>query len=95
MLNKKEWRLLKIMVKCKLWVPFEQMRLIDFRARWGTRWLLKRMKKNQTVDDLHHAPCCPANHYHYGRLVLEGCTCGAQLFAHYEEEERKALGGEK
>lgn len=29
-------------------------------------------------DELHHAPACPANHYHHMRLPIGGCTCGAQ-----------------
>lgn len=28
-------------------------------------------------DDLHHAPSCPANHWHHQRLPTGGCTCGA------------------
>lgn len=28
-------------------------------------------------DDLHHAPCCPANHFHQRRMPTGRCTCGA------------------
>ncbi len=30
-----------------------------------------------TLDDLHHAPKCPANHFHQMRLPTGRCTCGA------------------
>ena len=29
------------------------------------------------LDELHHAPACPANHYHKQRLPTGRCTCGA------------------
>lgn len=29
------------------------------------------------LDDLHHAPACPANHWHKKRLPTGRCTCGA------------------
>lgn len=28
------------------------------------------------LDDLHHAPACPANHFHQMRLPSGRCTCG-------------------
>lgn len=34
-----------------------------------------------TFDDLHHAPMCPANHYHYQRLPNGPCSCGAARLA--------------
>jgi hypothetical protein len=30
-------------------------------------------------DDLHHAPMCPANHYHKQRMPTGPCNCGAAL----------------
>lgn len=30
-----------------------------------------------TFDDLHHAPCCPANHFHHARMPEGRCSCGA------------------
>lgn len=30
------------------------------------------------LDDLHHAPRCPANHFNNTRLPTAPCTCGAQ-----------------
>lgn len=30
------------------------------------------------LDDLHHAPACPANHYHRMRLPTAPCQCGAE-----------------
>lgn len=44
----------------------------------GTAATLKRLKAMQKVDDLHHAPCCPANHWHRQRLVFHPCNCGAK-----------------
>lgn len=29
-------------------------------------------------DDLHHAPMCPANHWHKMRMPTRLCTCGAR-----------------
>lgn len=62
------------------------MRTPIVTARWGVRWLLERIKRAQVVDDLHHAPCCPANHYHRQRLVFHPCTCGAARAALGEGE---------
>ena len=62
--------------------------LIQIHARWGFRWLLRRLKQRQIVDNLHHAPACPANHYHKMRLVFRPCTCGA-----YREMYSQASGG--
>lgn len=44
----------------------------------GMRALLDRIKARQKVDEWHHAPCCPANHWHRQRLVFTGCNCGAE-----------------
>ena len=30
-----------------------------------------------SFDNLHHAPACPANHYHQSRLPTGQCTCVA------------------
>jgi phosphotransferase system HPr-like phosphotransfer protein len=38
------------------------------RAQWA-----------KLTDKLHHAPMCPANHYHGKRAPTGGCTCGAAL----------------
>jgi hypothetical protein len=63
----------------------ESMRLPWISARRGFGWLLERIKRAQLVDDLHHAPCWPANHYHRQRLVLHPCTCGAARASQGEE----------
>lgn len=57
---------------------------------WGTGWLLEMMLKRQVVDDLHHAPACPANHYHKRRLVFDRCTCGAQACADQQPSPLRA-----
>ena len=53
----------------------------EIRPKPGWRWLIgswyKQMLKRQDRDDRHHAPACPANHYHYRRPVLRRCNCGA------------------
>jgi hypothetical protein len=65
------------MIRLGHWQIAESMRLPWIQAkRFGA--LLKLLQRRQKVDALHHAPCCPANHYHRQRLVFRGCTCGAQ-----------------
>jgi hypothetical protein len=44
----------------------------------GTQATLERIRRRQKVDDWHHAPCCPANHWCRKRLVFSGCNCGAE-----------------
>ncbi|AYJ85326.1 hypothetical protein D3Y57_04735 (plasmid) [Sphingomonas paeninsulae] len=56
------------------------MRQTLIQASWGTHWLLKRMKARQIITDAHHAPMCPADHWHRARLVFSSCTCGAQYY---------------
>lgn len=69
--------MVKFLVWLGVWWLDYNMRLICVNTRRGTTWFLRWMKKRQVVDDLHHAPCCPANHYHKQRLVFRPCTCGA------------------
>lgn len=52
-------------------------RTVEIKAPPETARLLELIKKRQKVDDLHHAPCCPANHWHKMRLVFNRCNCGA------------------
>lgn len=80
MVTARERKLIIWMIKRKLWRQETWMRLVWIRAtyfEWLHRWLLKR----QRVDDYHHAPACPANHYHNARLVFSRCTCGAEYYA--------------
>lgn len=51
--------------------------IIRIKAAWGTRWLLRKMTREQTRDGLHHAPACPGNEWDGAYLVLKGCNCGA------------------
>lgn len=37
-----------------------------------------------TFDEFHHAPACPANHYHHTRLPTGRCACGAASVAKEE-----------
>ena len=53
---------------------FECARL---RANRLTQWLWNWMRDRQEPDDLHHAPCCPANRWSGVELVLRPCNCGA------------------
>lgn len=84
MLSNGQRRLTRVMVWLKLWVPSESMRILWLQPRWGTRWLLLQLLKRQRVDELHHAPCCPANHYHRTRLVVHPCSCGATRIMYSE-----------
>ncbi len=77
MITTRQRKFIIIMLRLRIWKVVTQMRLPEIRASFGTRWLLKRIKEKQVVDVLHHAPCCPANHYHKGRLVFDYCNCGA------------------
>lgn len=56
---------------------YDVFELVQIDARFGFGWLLRGLKERQAVDDRHHAPACPANHYHKMRLVFQCCTCGA------------------
>jgi hypothetical protein len=44
----------------------DQEALDIIRAKWA-----------EHTDKLHHAPMCPANHYHGQRAPTYRCTCGA------------------
>ena len=77
MITNRQRKLLKWLLRLKLVTPYENMRLIDFRARRGLRWVTRWIRRTQKVDNLHHAPCCQANHYHRCRIVFQRCTCGA------------------
>lgn len=66
------------LVWAKIWrANIGLFRTVEIKAPRGTRWLLRAMKRRQTKDARHHAPCCPANHFHYQRLVFSRCNCGA------------------
>ncbi len=82
MVTDRERRFIVFMVNIKMWRVGISMRLHFIYPMIGNRtWLLDRLHKRQIVDSLHHAPCCPANHYHKARLVFQPCTCGAALEA--------------
>lgn len=74
-----ERKLIVFLIKIRLFYGFIDMRLFWLVANPGARWVLRWIKKRQVVDDLHHAPCCPANHYHKMRLVFKPCNCGADF----------------
>ena len=80
------------MVDLKIWKIEIQMRTPSVIATPDTRPLLKAMLERQEIDDLHHAPACPANHYHRCRLVFDKCTCGA---AYYKWKDEQAIEREK
>lgn len=89
MVTNKERRLVIWLCKLRIWKPQMEMRIVWIqtpRLKWLHKWLLKRQK----VDDLHHAPACPANHYHKQRLVFFPCSCGAAV----NLRKRAAGGGE-
>lgn len=80
-------RLIFRLLKLRVFQLQESMRLPWISARRGFGWLLKLIKRIQIVDDLHHAPCCPTNHYHRQRLVFQPCTCGAARASQGERDE--------
>lgn len=59
------WRLERSLFRCTQVVP------VRFKA------LHELLLRRQRVDDFHHAPCCPANHWHRRILVFHTCSCGA------------------
>jgi hypothetical protein len=70
------------MCKARIWrARVGLFRTVEIVPRWGTRWLFNRLRDRQTVDDFHHAPCCPANHWSRQRLVFNNCNCGAAAAA--------------
>jgi len=77
MITDREREFIKFMLYMKIWKANFIMRLISIQPSFGSKWILKKIKKRQVVDDFHHAPCCPANHYHRTRLVFKSCSCGA------------------
>ena len=83
MVTERQRKLTIFLEKNGLWEVDNWMRIPWLRTRRPFfDWLLKKIKKAQAVDDLHHAPACPANHYHKQRLVFSGCTCGAAIRNH-------------
>lgn len=77
MITQRQRKFVMFMLKLRLWSIRTMMRLPDIHAMLGTHWILKRLKERQSVDNYHHAPCCPANHYHKERIVFHPCNCGA------------------
>jgi hypothetical protein len=76
MVNERQRWLVKLMLRANAFHAHYFL-VWNIQARYGFGWLLNRIKRAQIVDDFHHAPCCPANHYHRTRLVFQPCTCGA------------------
>ena len=77
MVTDRERLLIRRLVRLHVFRLEIRLRLISVFARPGFRWLLRRIERRQMVDNLHHAPCCQANHYHKMRLVFRPCNCGA------------------
>lgn len=65
------------MVKLGHWEVRESMRLAWINPK-RFKALYQAAIRTQQPDERHHAPCCPANHYHNCRLVFHRCTCGAR-----------------
>lgn len=78
MVTNQQRKFIKLMIKLKLWKITVWLRNIDIQPHFKTKWILNYLKKIQIVDNLHHAPCCPANHFHKTRFVFQKCTCGAE-----------------
>ena len=79
MVTYREHWLIFQLVRYGIWGQREHMRTVEVYPKWGTRWLFNWIKKRQVVDDWHHAPCCPANHYCRAKLVFSRCNCGAEV----------------
>lgn len=78
MVTDTERQLVNILIWLKLWRTFSQMRIVQIHPKFGTRWIYNWLRGRQIIDNLKHAPCCPANNYHGMRLVFQRCNCGAQ-----------------
>ena len=64
---------------------------LDFKAArdCGLYDVLARQGLAIPFDKLHHAPMCPANHYHRQRQPSGWCSCGA---AEHEAQKQEAQG---
>lgn len=83
MVTMKQRRLIVWLVKLHVW-KLESDGLWGravFRPMRGTGWLLRRIKRAQISDGLHHAPACPANEWDGAVIVFHRCTCGAAKYA--------------
>ncbi len=78
MITDRDRSIVEELVRLGIWKVEKFMRLPNIVATDETEPLLEAMLARQSRDNLHHAPCCPANHYHYRRLVFSQCNCGAQ-----------------
>lgn len=78
MVTKNERVLVIKLVEWNIFSTHESMRITWIRPKRGFKWLLEWLLKRQVVDNLRHAPACPANHYHKRRLVFKKCSCGAR-----------------
>lgn len=77
MILNRDRRLVMWLLRLKIWhVEMGFWRVPELVRRRGTGWIYRRMCRRQVRDDRHHAPCCPANHWHYQRLVFQYCNCG-------------------
>ena len=82
MVSDRERKVISTMVKRGLlYAEVVLFRTIEITAPPEHQRLLDRIKARQVVDDLHHAPRCPANHWHKARLVFRPCNCGAAKHA--------------
>ncbi len=81
MVTDTERRVIVLLIRSRLWKASHQMRLLTLDPKLGTMWIFRKLIKRQVVDELHHAPCCPANHYHNTRFVFQHCNCGAEKYS--------------
>jgi hypothetical protein len=77
MVTAHERKLLKALIRIKAFHLYQHMRCVRIGAHPRFKFILAWMLRRQVVDDWHHAPACPANHWHNMTLVLQRCTCGA------------------
>jgi hypothetical protein len=82
MVTTQERRFIGWMIRLHIWTAdYNLFGTVQVFPRWGTRWLFERLLRRQVVDDLHHAPCCPANHWCRRAFVFRRCNCGAKTHA--------------
>lgn len=86
MVTLKERKLIIFLLKIKVFGIYEHFRQPQVSCQKWIRWFHKWLLNRQVVDNYHHAPMCPANHWHKKRFVFEHCSCGAEF---YERELKR------
>lgn len=78
MITPNQRKIIRLLIKIRAFYLYEHFRCVRVGAKPRFQWLLNWLLDRQVVDDWHHAPACPANHWCRMSLVLQRCTCGAE-----------------